>query len=94
MTYFEKLYTLPISLAICGKTETNFIQWYQSMWPSQQTKAQSLWYFTSKCCFTGYQMADIARMDYRIRLSFIGEKCGLIIKYKLLPAVFDQNMRL
>ena len=28
-------------------------------------------------------MADIARMDYRIKLSFIGEKWGLIIEYRL-----------
>ena len=28
-------------------------------------------------------MADIARLDYRIRLSFIGEKWGLIIEYQL-----------
>ena len=28
-------------------------------------------------------MADIARMDYRIKLSFIGEKRGLIIEYRL-----------
>ena len=28
-------------------------------------------------------MADIARLDYRIRLSFIGEKWGLIIEYRL-----------
>ena len=28
-------------------------------------------------------MADIARMDYRIKLSIIGEKRGLIIEYRL-----------
>ena len=28
-------------------------------------------------------MADIARMEYRIKLSFIGEKWGLIIEYRL-----------
>ena len=28
-------------------------------------------------------MADIARMDYRIKLSFIGKKWGLIIEYRL-----------